>query len=348
MKKRNINLDLIRFVAILSVISVHFIRNIGFYGANIVGPKLSIAVFFRTLLMICVPLFLLLTGYLMNKKVISKKYYLSIFRVIFIFLSAKIVYLLVDYFYFHNLDGFVTVLRHIFSYSNEIYYNDYSWYVNMYFGLFLLIPFLNLIYNNLKDKKQKQILILTLFFLTSLSALNIKNITIIPDWWGGIYPLTYYFIGAYICEYGFNIKKSHALIYLILITLLSSIFYLILSYNKLFITRLFNDYRGPLNFIISVLVFGILLNLNLSKIPEFIKKCIIKISNLSFGMYLFSYIIDKIIYDKLNSLVLNINDRFIYGFLIIPLVFLSSFILSFIFSNIYNKFIQPKLISKNE
>lgn len=347
-KKRNINLDLIRFVAILSVISVHFIRNIGFYGTNIVGVKLSIAVFFRTLFMICVPLFLLLTGYLMNKKTISKKYYLSIFRVIFIFLSAKIVYLLVDHFYFHNLDSFVTILRHIFSYSNEIYYNDYSWYVNMYVGLFLLIPFINLIYNNLKDKKQKQILILTLFFLTSLSTLNIKNITFIPDWWGGIYPLTYYFIGAYICEYGFNIKKSRALIYLILLTFSSSIFYLVISYNKLFITRLFNDYRGPLTFVISVLVFGLLLNLNLSKIPEAIKKCIMKVSDVSFGMYLFSYIIDKIVYDKLNSLIIDINDKFIYGFLIIPLVFVSSFILSYIFSNIYNKFIHPKIMSRQK
>ena len=182
----------------------------------------------------------------------------------------------------------------------------------------------------------------------SLSTLNIKNITFIPDWWGGIYPLTYYFIGAYICEYGFYIKRFHALIYLILITLSSSIFYLIISYNKLFITRLFNDYRGPLTFIISVLVFGILLNLNLSKIPESIKKCIMRVSDVSFGMYLFSYIIDKIVYDKLNSLIIDINDRFIYGFFIIPLVFVSSFILSFIFSNIYNKFIQPKIIPKKE
>ncbi len=346
MKKRNINLDLIRFVAILSVISVHFIRNIGFYGVPINGIWLSMAAFFRTFFMVCVPLFLLLTGYLMNKKELSKGYYLGIFRIIFIFLSAKLIYLLIDNFYFHNIDSFTTVLRHIFSYSNVAYYDDYSWYVNMYFGLFLLIPFLNLIYNNLKTKKQKHILILTLLFLTSVSSLNVKNITFIPDWWGGIYPLTYYFIGAYIKEYGFNLKKHFSLISIILITLISSIFYLILSYNKLFITREFNDYRGPINFILSILVFGFLLNLDLFKIPAKVKSFIIKVSELSFGMYLFSYIIDKVVYDKLNSLILEINNRFIYGLIIIPLVFFVSLVLSWIFNRIYSQYIHPKLQRK--
>ena len=31
---------------------------------------------------------------------------------------------------------------------------QYAWYVEMYIGLFLLIPFLNLIYNNLKSQRQ--------------------------------------------------------------------------------------------------------------------------------------------------------------------------------------------------
>ena len=73
----------------------------------------------------------------------------------------------------------------------------YSWYIKMYLGLFLLIPFINLIYNNLKNKKQKQVLILTMLVLTSFQGIfNIKY-NLIPDWWISIYPLTYYFIGCY-------------------------------------------------------------------------------------------------------------------------------------------------------
>ncbi len=210
----------------------------------------------------------------------------------------------------------------------------------------MLIPFLNLIYNNLKTKKQKHILILTLLFLTSLSSLNIKNITLFPDWWSGFYPLTYYFIGCYIKEYGFNLKVSYSCFLLIFITLVSTIFYLVLSYNKLFITREFNGYRGPTTFITSILLFGLLLNLNLSKVPSKIQQFVTKVSELSFGMYLFSYIIDRLVYNKLNNFVLDINDRFIYGFLVIPLVFFTTLILSWIFNSIYSKFIYPKLMNK--
>lgn len=67
-KKRNINIDLIRCCAIFAVISVHFFRNNGFYTEPVIGWRMYLMVFMRTTFMICVPLFLLITGYLMNRK----------------------------------------------------------------------------------------------------------------------------------------------------------------------------------------------------------------------------------------------------------------------------------------
>lgn len=344
MKERNINLDLIRVVAIFSVIAVHFIRNIGFYGVNIFGIGLSIAVFFRTLFMICVPLFLLLTGYLMNKKSLSKKYYIGIVRIIYFFVIAKIVYLIINWLYFKEINSLSDVLLNVFNYEN-----DYSWYINMYLGLFLIIPFLNLIYNNLANKKQKQFLILILIILGSLSSLNFK-ITIIPNWWQDLYPIMYYFIGVYICEFGFNLKKSKAICYFLVLLILSSLFYIFISYDKFFIARTFNDYCGPINLLMSALIFGIFLNLNISKCSKNLKNGIILISKYSLGMYLFSYIIDKIIYFKLNSSIIDINIKFRY-FFIIFIVFIVSFCLSYIFGFIYDKFIYFKnnrAFSKNK
>ena len=75
MKKRNINIDLIKCIAVFSVISVHFFLNTNFYNTPVVGNKMYIAVFFRTLFMICVPLFIITTGYLMKNKELNKKYY---------------------------------------------------------------------------------------------------------------------------------------------------------------------------------------------------------------------------------------------------------------------------------
>lgn len=75
MKERNINIDLIKCVAVFSVISVHYFSNIGLYKDLIIGNRMYIGVMFRTLFMICVPLFIIVTGYLMKNKTLSKKYY---------------------------------------------------------------------------------------------------------------------------------------------------------------------------------------------------------------------------------------------------------------------------------
>lgn len=66
--KRVFGLDLIRFFAIFSVISVHFFLNNGFYTFPVKGGRMFISINLRWLFFSGVPLFLLLTGYLNNKK----------------------------------------------------------------------------------------------------------------------------------------------------------------------------------------------------------------------------------------------------------------------------------------
>lgn len=61
MKKRNINIDLIKCIAVFSVISVHFFANVGLYKNIINSTNMYIGIFFRTLFMICVPLVLILS-----------------------------------------------------------------------------------------------------------------------------------------------------------------------------------------------------------------------------------------------------------------------------------------------
>lgn len=176
MRNRNINIDLIKCIAVFSVISVHFFANTGFYDKTILGNNMYVAVFFRTLFMICVPLFMITTGYLMKNKTLSKKYYLGISRVLIIYLLDAVLYLSYNILYLNQQLGIKRIVYNVLNF--EI---GYSWYVEMYIGLFLLIPFINLIYNNLKSKKQKQILIITMFILTSFQGIfNIKY-SLIPD-----------------------------------------------------------------------------------------------------------------------------------------------------------------------
>lgn len=78
MQERNYNLDLIRSVAVIFVLSVHFFLNSGFYGIICEGEKMFVMCVLRTSFITCVPLFLMLTGYLMCKKELSLKYFKGI------------------------------------------------------------------------------------------------------------------------------------------------------------------------------------------------------------------------------------------------------------------------------
>lgn len=69
--KRDTSLDFIRIIALISVISIHFFRHIGYYNLTLQGRWVYVLTLARSFFRVCVPLFLILTGYLMNKKVLK-------------------------------------------------------------------------------------------------------------------------------------------------------------------------------------------------------------------------------------------------------------------------------------
>ncbi len=79
---RDTSLDLIRIVALFGVLSVHFFWYTGFYQTNTKGKLMFSMYILRNIFMYCVPLFLVLSGYLMNKKKLTKSYYLGVIQTI--------------------------------------------------------------------------------------------------------------------------------------------------------------------------------------------------------------------------------------------------------------------------
>lgn len=60
---------------------------------------------------------------------------------------------------------------------------NYAWYIEMYIGLFCLIPFLNLIWQGLEDQRQRKLLVLTMIGLTMLPKM-LNNFNLVePGWW---------------------------------------------------------------------------------------------------------------------------------------------------------------------
>lgn len=337
MKQRNRNADLIRCAAVYSVLSVHFLLNSGFYGVEVRGTDMLLMCMVRSLFMVCVPMFMILSGYLMRKKKLSRQYYKGLGKTIEIYILASIACLLFKKFVQGENVTIKTAILGILDFDAA----NYAWYIEMYICLFLMIPFLNLIWNGLQTKKEKQLLILTMAAVTFLpKVLNNLNFTtegwffspsvsesydpIVPSFFTSMYPITYYFIGAYLSEYDWKIKKRWNLLLLLLAVCLFGCYNFYRSDGGTFVWAANSTWGGE-NMITAVLLFTLLLHINLDHLPDAVYAVICYISKISLGIYLISWIFDKIVYNMLfKPYVPVVNERWKYYILVVPSVFLLS------------------------
>lgn len=352
-KSRSSSLDIIRIIAFCSVVAVHFFLNTNFYHTTIQYPIHFLMIIVRTSALVCVPLFLLLTGYLMNKKALSKAYYIGIIKTISIYIFASLACYINKVVVSNNNFDILKFLMDLLSFKAA----KYSWYIEMYIGLFLLIPFLNLIYNNLTSKKQKQILLVTFIALTSLSPiLNVYDLTslipflsgvestgyneIFPDWWTLVYPITYYFIGAYLKEYKPKIKLIKSASIYAIVLILFSVYCYYRSYGHNFLAGKFQEWGALPVMILTVILFHTITLLKTEKFPNPLKNILAKVSDLTLCAYLVSEIFDKLIYNYLSENITPIlEEQFKYYlpcvFLIIILSLALSYLINLIYSMLY-------------
>lgn len=331
MNKRIFGLDLVRAVAIFLVILVHYFLNNGFYSLIVDGLPMFASMFIRWFAYSCVPLFILLSGYLLKDKEINKKYYKGIFKVILIYFVSTVIISL--YLYFIKKADY-SIIKYIFNFFEFRYY---AWYIEMYIGLFLLVPFLNILYKNIKEKKHKQLLIVILIFLISLSPMfnqvkiNNTNLSFMIDYWYMVYPLIYYFIGSYIAEYKIKINKKINIIliffFLFLETLTTYFYYQGNNFNW----TIFEGYGALPTVITSTLIFLLLYDINLKN--KIISKMVSSVARVSLSMYLLSYIVDDYFYNNILFKFVNINNGVQSLKYMIPsviIVFVASYIIAFI------------------
>lgn len=318
--KRNINIDIIKVVSLFLVIGVHFFLYTGYYSINYTITN-SIFIVLRNICMACVPLFIIVTGYLNRNKVWSKKYYLNIGRVYLLYSLAMFILTLVDNKYVINTTLFKTALINILNYKY------YGWYITMYVGLMLLAPIINLAFKNM-DKSTRKYAIINIILAISIPVTladlfsNIRYSIlahILPNWWYYTWPLMYYIIGV---AFAYNknaikdfFKKTRLLFLLTLI--ISTLLYYVLNIHW--------EFRAHVNIfivIITTCIFSWLLNLDIN-VNSKLRTAIIFVSNNTLLAYLLSYIVDNITYPFVNQIT-NMNIRF--G--LFPVVVILNFILT--------------------
>ncbi len=322
--QRSFGLDLLRAFAIFSVIAGHFFSlHTAFRTTPMTGWSMALQSLAQSIFACGVPLFIMLTGYLNINKGISRKYYSGIWRVLVAYVFFSLVTLLFRHIYFGDpLSGF-TAIKKILNFSAFMY----GWYIEMWIGLFLLVPFINILYKGIETKRHKMLLILTLAFITFLPTFtNRYGQHLVPEFWRNCYPLTFYVVGAYIREYAPRINRWLLLSAILLIGIIPPAFSMIAMPGHTQISIL-GDCFGIFGAASAISVFLIMYDVKCRR-PA-VSKAIYWISLLSLDMYLCCYIFDCMVYPWFKSHYFESQASFgAYFFIIVPIIFFCSFALS--------------------
>ena len=324
--KRIVGIDFVRMVAVVSVICGHFFSVNTPYNQT---PFEGVPIFIQGVLKsffcnVGVPFFLLLTGFLCSHKTLSTSYYKSIERVLlpYVFISVITWLILSETHTVKELVlgilGFKTI--------------GYAWYVEMYIGLFLLIPFVNIALNDVFKNGRTRYLLFTAILMTAIPAfLNRNGITLVPGFWMMTFPLAFYIIGATVHHYQPDLKnRALGIVGALCLFAIGPCSEAILHKQGID-ASLAGTYYSLINMGGSSLLFVSLYNLSfpkwLSRVFEF---CAVA----AFETFLFSYMFDKLLYPLFIGKFYVTQARFIVWF--IPIT-VSVFILSLLSAYIYKQ-----------
>ncbi|MCR4741122.1 MAG: acyltransferase family protein [Lachnospiraceae bacterium] len=338
-KIRQTGPDIVRSLAAFFVVAAHFYLNCGYYQTPMAGHKMYIMTCARWLFISAIPLYMMLTGYFKFNKTISKEHYRSLIPVIIAYVVITVIKVFVSNHFWGKVYYFRDTLKRLSDYS-------LAWYVGMYIGLVLLIPFLNILWKVLKSDREKHILILSLVFLCAVPSLVPY---VVPGFFQMMYPVMYYYMGVYVREKKDAIRINKFILFCIaalMVVINGSISYFI-SRNGLFNAsypgRVDNGYPAITLAVCGVCIFLMFYDINIEN--GFLGGMFRLIAGVSFEIYIFTGVFDVIIYSIAGRYIeKNANLYFWLFFAFVPLNFILSVAASNIYRYIYDTVV--KLIGK--
>lgn len=297
--------------------------------------------------MICVPLFMMLTGYLTASSTPCRKYYRKLIDTLGVYVLASLCCAAYDVAMGKESLQLYQLVNRIARYKAA----PYAWYVEMYIGLFLLSPFLNAGYQALGEKRKKQWLLGVLLLLTALPGVvnvyvpklswvmdprsSTNYLKILPDYWTNLYPFAYYFLGSYIREYGISLSTPKALGLSVATALFQGLYNVWRSWGDCFLWGSWQNYGSLFVVVQTVLFFVMICNWDLSRLGQRTCRVLGRLSGLCFGAYLVSYIFDDWFYARLNAAMDYIPHRFPWFPVAVLVVASGSLALSFLINTCY-------------
>lgn len=325
MKKRYVWIDLLRIIAMFSVILMHVMGNT-LYTYNLDGSPRVLYYALIDFLNFSVPLFIMISGiiFLDSKKEITlevmlKKYCLKIIYIILLFGAFNVI--LEEVFINKSLTLNIFKIIFIRIITGDLW--SHMWYLYLILGIYLITPFLKTMINHTNKRDLSILLIMLFIFLLIVPEINhIFNIGIVA-----ILPATSTFVFYYL--YAYYIKTNHPSKTFIAISYLLSIIaiiFIILKYTNNIV--IFNtSYESLSTFFITNSILLMFLDRNI-KIKG--KQIINNIGENSLGIYVLHQFYINIIFKLLKfDMILThpYTGLIIYSFMIFTITYLTTAIL---------------------
>ena len=326
MQNRKTGPDCVRALAIFCVVLLHAVSLGGGLADAPVSLSFAGKVYLRQLSLACVPLFLMLSGYLQRGRKPDAHHYRSILRPLVSYFLISILCEICYAYAFSDLTFPMAVYK-LFDFTA----NGYAWYFEMYIGLFLLIPFLNMIWAGAGTKKTRAILLCTLAFLTLFPDTVVSfapyydptdatlALQIIPSFFKSMYPVAYYFAGCWLAEYPLRFSAPAKFAFAVCAPLVPTA--LCVAYTAArgeYAWYMMNGFQTLTAAATAFFLFAWLADTE--KRPSPLAFSARLIAKNAFEMYLFSYLWDTAAYQFLHLPM----------YLGIPFVFLGSFLSAFV------------------
>ena len=322
-------LDLIRVVAIFFVIAGHFfVLHTSLMSVPFNDLCLFVQATLKDIFGVGVPLFIMLTGYLNSNKTPTRKYYKGMLRVLVAYLVFSIITILFRKYYIGEDLTWLQWTMKILDYSAI----PYAWYIEMWIGLALLTPFLNYMYKAIPSKNQKLLLLASLFVMTSLPDLfNRYGMYLVPAYFAkAAYPLLFYFGGTFIREYQPRIKHWQGWALVMSMSMVTPLFNIAVFRGNSDLVQIAGGPGGVFHSWIALAIFLMLYKKDVSNPP--LKRWITHCSLVSLEMYLCCYMFDMLYYPWFKERFFETQPQFFpWFFVIVPLIFMSSYIVASIY-----------------
>lgn len=290
MSKREPGLDLLRCFATLLVVTTHSFMSNSYTIRPQVGVAMWLAGSFQLIARSGVGIFLLLTGYLQSHKTNWRACYRRLPSVLLGYFLVAAISIPIRHFICGDVQSLSTWVQRLFGYNGAYY----GWYVEVYVGLTLLTPFLNVALKNLTNKELFGFSAV-LLFLSSLPGLT--PWVVVPDFWKFLYPISFYVLGAIFYRVQPKIKPMLGLLAALGSALLMGAV-TVLSTDDTFqkaITWSFGDLG------MVIISAGLFIGIYRLKLPGKLGKVLAFAATGSYGAYMLSHLLDAQCYDFVMS-----------------------------------------------